>query len=523
MLNVSIGRPTRLLLCASLTTMLLASCGGGGSGDSMVAGADQNTDVSSEYSAGSGSGSTSSGSTSSGNGSQPSQMANGSNSNSTEQAAPTAPAGPVQQVSYSSSNAQITNPERGFYVHGGDCNVNAFDANSLKNMRTSENMSLVICPFYLRGATNSAISQGTLDFFQRQMDTIRNAGMKTIVRFGYSDDTSGADANASRIAQHLDQLKPYLDRNKDVIAVVQAGFIGGWGEWAYSQNFGDVNSLSTQNWNDRKQVFEKVLQAVPAERSVMVRYNMFKSSWYGTAPVSAAEAFNGSAKARIGHQNDCFLASADDWGTWRNKGSETPYVAADTQYVPMGGESCNYAPPRSDCPTALQELAQFHWSFINSSYHQSVVNAWKSQGCYNQVKQKLGYRIALQSGEYSGSAKAGGAFAVKLNLQNQGWAAPFNARKVELVLRNTASGALHRVALKADPRTWLAGKSVTVEQTVTLPAGMAAGNYALYLALPDPMPSLANRAEYAIQLANNNVWDANTGLNNLNHTVSIGS
>ena len=69
-------------------------------------------------------------------------------------------------------------------------------------------------PFYLRGATNSAISQGTLDFFERQMDTIRNAGMKTIVRFSYSDDTSGADANASRIAQHLDQLKPYLDATR---------------------------------------------------------------------------------------------------------------------------------------------------------------------------------------------------------------------------------------------------------------------------------------------------------------------
>ena len=30
-----------------------------------------------------------------------------------------------------------------------------------------------------------------------------------------------------------------------------------------------------------------------------------------------------------------------------------------------------------------------------------------------------------------------------------------------------------------------------------------------------------NRPEYAIQLANNNVWEANTGFNNLNHTVSV--
>ncbi len=34
------------------------------------------------------------------------------------------------------------------------------------------------------------------------------------------------------------------------------------------------------------------------------------------APLAANEAFNGTDKARIGFHNDCFLASADDYGTY---------------------------------------------------------------------------------------------------------------------------------------------------------------------------------------------------------------
>ncbi|WP_425260027.1 DUF4832 domain-containing protein [Massilia luteola] len=42
------------------------------------------------------------------------------------------------------------------------------------------------------------------------------------------------------------------------------------------------------------------------------------------------------------------------------------------------------------------------------------------------------------------------------------WAAPFNGRNVELVFRNSATGALYRVQLAKDPRRWQAGQTVTI-------------------------------------------------------------
>ena len=61
------------------------------------------------------------------------------------------------------------------------------------------------------------------------MGVARKAGIKIILRFAYSIAMDEPDAPLSVILQHLDQLKPILQENKDVIAVLQAGFIGSWG------------------------------------------------------------------------------------------------------------------------------------------------------------------------------------------------------------------------------------------------------------------------------------------------------
>jgi hypothetical protein len=272
---------------------------------------------------------------------------------------------------------------------------------------------------------------------------------------------------------------------------------------------------------DRKSVVDKLLSVVPAERMVQLRMPLFKTKLYSATNLTSAEAFTGTAKARLGFHNDCFLSNASDYGTYVNPSVESPYLAAESNYVPTGGETCAYLPPRSDCPSAVAEMAKYHWSFLNLEYNTTVLNAWKTQGCFTQVGQKLGYRFVMTNGSFSSTGKPGGAFAVKLNVQNQGWASAYNARDVELVFRNTATSALYRVKLSTDPRRWTAGQTTAIDQSVTLPSDMPKGNYALLLNLPDPQASLHTRPEYSIQMANSNTWEAATGFNNLNLTVGI--
>ena len=422
-------------------------------------------------------------------------------------------------MNYAAASGAISNPERGFY-NQVNCTDGVMNQSQLTNYRTSANQSLVMCAFLMSEAVNSPLSQSKLDLLQKQFDTARAAGVKMVLRFAYNYTDNATDAPLSVMMTHMDQLKPVLARNSDVLAVVQAGFIGSWGEWGNSKNYG-TGTMTAQQLSDRKTILNKLLDMVPANRQVLLRTPDFAYKLIGTTALTASEAFNGSAKARVGQHNDCFLASSNDWGTYNNTSTDYPWLAAQTTYTAMGGETCNVSAPRSDCPTAVSEMGRFHWSFINNGFHATVLNNWRTQGCYETINQKLGYRFVLKDATFSNSGKPGGGFAVNMNLVNEGYAAPFNSRPVELVMRNNASGAVYRVALNADPRKWLPSQTVNVNQTVTLPAGMASGNYSVLLNLPDASASISSRPEYAIQLANSNTWEASTGFNKLNHTAAI--
>ncbi|MEU4192000.1 DUF4832 domain-containing protein [Kribbella sp. NPDC026611] len=422
-------------------------------------------------------------------------------------------------VTYTAATDNFANPERGLYHHTGDCDKADFSLSTLQSYRTGAGISLVMCVFYLAEYKNGPIAQAALDQLQQQIDTVRAAGLKMVLRFAYTTSTAGDDTTKDRILAHLDQLAPYLSSGQDVIAVVQAGLIGAWGEWYYTQNFGNAGTISATDWANRKAVTDKLLSVVPSSRMIQLRTPKFKRTLYSTSPVTSANAYNGSALSRIGHHNDCFLASADDFGTYENTSVEYPYLQSDTTYVAMGGETCGSNPPRSSCPTATSELAQFHWSFINTDYEPSVLNSWSTGGCLATITKNLGYRFRLESGTYPATATHGGSLPVSFTVHNDGYATPYNPRNLELVLRNTSTGTNYRLALSSDPRRWTAGTTTTVTQTLTLPATLPAGSYSLMLNLPDPL--LSTRPEYSIRLANQGTWDAATGMNSLLHTLTV--
>lgn len=64
-------------------------------------------------------------------------------------------------------------------------------------------------------------------------------------------------------------------------------------------------------------------------------------------------------------------------------------------------------------------------------------------------------------------------------------------------------------------------KQVDIEGGV--PADIPNGEYQVLLNLPDPTPKLYNRPDYSIRLANQNVWEANTGYNWLLQNVNVDS
>jgi hypothetical protein len=429
-----------------------------------------------------------------------------------------ASAGASTSITYTADDSTIfPNPERGFYASNGSCQ---FTPATLESYRTSQSVSLVLCEINLRPFINSNIDVATLNNINHAMALFRQAGLKAVVRFGYSWTANARPQDTSKawMLTHIAQLKPLLQSNSDVIATLQAGFIGIWGEWYYTDYFGSMGVISTAQWKDRQDVLEALLDALPPARTVQLRTPAFKQHFYGTAPLTTTEAFTNTAKARVGQHNDCFLATADDYGTYANVAADKAYLAQDNLYVPQGGETCVVS-RYSGWTNANKDMTTLHYSYLNKDYNTSVLKSWGNN--INIAKRKLGYRFSLTQANYPNAVPSGGTLNMNFSIRNSGYAAPYNARNVELILRNTSTGGIHAFKLNTDPRRWTPGTTSTISQSVTL-TGVPAGAYALLLNLADPSPSLAARSHYAIRLANNaGLWEAGTGFNALNHTLTV--
>ncbi|NKB70912.1 MAG: DUF4832 domain-containing protein [Candidatus Latescibacteria bacterium] len=414
-----------------------------------------------------------------------------------------------KQVVYEASDEFIANPERGFSAYRSRPLSESFLA-ALQDQQITVVQRIFTLPHFADRPFDAAF----LEDLESDLNRARQGGVKLVLRFSYTDNIDGADAPLEIIAGHIDQLEPFLRAHADIIAYVEAGFIGAWGEWYYSTN-------GLNNTQSRRAVLLYLLEALPSQRMAVVRTPDYKRRIFAVdEPLAPAEAFAGTPRARTGAHNDCFLASATDFGTYGAIEADKAYLALDNRFVPQGGETCNPS-AFSDCAHALVDLARMRWSVLNKDYHPEVLAGWVEGGCMDEVRRRLGYRFRLQEAGLPQRVGLGQALRLELVLVNDGWASPYNPRAVELLLRHQSSGTLYRLPLQADPRGWLPGAPVRLVVEAGIPASVPAGEYDMLLHLPDPAPTLGPLPAYAIRLANTGVWEAVSGYNNLLHSVLV--
>ncbi len=477
----------------------------------------------------------------------------------------------TQTTRYNESIEDFVNPERGFYlplmttvshfVPLDAAQLTSFrnDARSPGKAVYAVRISLVYRSYELDGLTHDSLPAGFLQSVRKDFETARQAGMKLVLRFAYTEKSHSGncpdkehicplygDAPLPVVLNHIRQLKPLLRQNSDVIAVMQEGFIGIWGEGYYTDYFGDASGngpgfINDSSWRLRNEVLKAELDALPSDRMIQVRTPQAKQKFlYGpaappsSAPLEPSAAFNRSYAARIAFHNDCFLSSPDDYGTYgdysrpaatRNAATDSirKYISADSKYIAVGGETCDDAySPENDCAPAghaTQEMRLMHYSFLNASYNVQVNNDWDSAGCMQNIKKELGYRLSLQQSIFPRQSDKDKSFSFNLRINNSGYASPFNPRPVQLVFRGKDNTEF-KVTLPVNPQEWYPGIH-EIPVRVYLPAAMLPGTYSLLLALPDAAPLLAARSVYSIRLANENTWEETTGYNDLKVQVKI--
>ncbi|MDI9309489.1 MAG: DUF4832 domain-containing protein [Limnohabitans sp.] len=437
-------------------------------------------------------------------------------------------------VNYNESFAVIANPERGLQKYtitdenyNSTQNYSNIDSAEITNWRTgNEKITVILRCFLLNDFFFSPISDNYLTNIQKDFDIIREAGLKCIIRFSYSDKISTDIQQPTKelILIHLKQIASLLETNKDIIVTHQAGFIGTYGEWYYtnSTEFGSEGDISSTQWENRKEVLEAMLSTTPITIPIQVRYPLIKKKLCQNTSLTPLTAYHDTPLARIGFFNDGFLNDYGDQGTYEVSSQfENPFNTADyiylsneTKYTPMSGETNGLNPPRTNGDNALIELDATNWSFLSRDYYEPIITNWADSGYLATMTKKLGYRFVLQNSTFNINNTT---LSVKINLKNIGFARPFKKRIVYLVLRNNSTYLTYSFALDTDIRNW--ENLIHINQNFSL-EDLPSGQYSSYLYLPDSESNIQNTSAYSIQMANTNCWNDDTGFNDLNQIVT---
>ena len=423
-----------------------------------------------------------------------------------------------RQIQYQTTSEDFLNPERGFLKFR-----NLVQPSGYAQVR-AQGHSIIYGQVLASSFRDGPLSDEFLQKIQSGFDAARENGLKVKFRLSYSNDIGQPDAPKAVVLQHIQQLAPLWERNKDVMFHMDAGFIGAWGEWHSSTN-------GLTNPTDRSDILHAILDALPVDRSVSVRTPHFKREIFTGSQVTAIEitsetAFDGSDLSRVGHVNDCFLSSPTDVGTYINPGGQWPvsreleYIGNESKYVAFGGETCGLD-ARNESARAIAEMQQLHIDYLNLDWHPDVIQRWKDEGKFAEISRNIGYRYQLNSVALPDTARIGGVLNLQIDLENVGFGELFNGRKVEVVLRNNQTAELTTTALSVDPRRWTGGEKQTLTLQLALPETLANGTYTLGLWLPDADSDLRNDVRYAIRFANENVWDPISGVNWLSNSLHL--
>ena len=272
----------------------------------------------------------------------------------------------------------LYNPGRGFRLETAVDVLHEKDRPTTELLELSEkyvadSVSLAQSYFYLTYLIGEKLSEENFQTMQTYFDELQKLGKKAVLRFAYERDFMGRAAvgpTGEQILEHLDQLKPFLEKNKDLILVVQAGMIGAWGEW-HSSIQGLENSEET-----KAAVLEKLLSVVPVERNVQVRLPEFKNLLKDKPELYK----------RLSFHDDFIVIRPDRWDADMHEGTvkfdqivkESPYLVVDGE-LPWGFWSVGADPDSPSAGWIIDGMQTARRLFLQHYTSLSIIHNYKEQ------------------------------------------------------------------------------------------------------------------------------------------------
>lgn len=409
----------------------------------------------------------------------------------------------------------------------------------------SDSISLVQTYFYLTGYIGRNISEDGFNTMELFFNRLRSFGKKAVLRFAYEREFLGRalmGPTLEDIRRHAVQLKPFLEKNKDVIMVVQAGMIGAWGEWHSSFHHLEGSEKT------KKEILKIICDMVPEDRQIQVRVPAYKNliskdssdykriSFHDDFIVIKPHQWDGGMREGMPYYNQIveespFLLTDGElpWGSWSiNQDKDNPEdcwlidglkIAERLfrQHYTSLSAIHNYKEGKADDKFSMQ-----YWketpvmeSFLankkmpySPSYFRNSKNQRVSRNVFDYIRDHLGYRIELQMMTCKSDNDN---MSIDISLINRGFSTIVNTRPVYLVLIDK-DWNVSEVETSSDVTLW---QPYMPTDTTCTPLvhhihctinkkQLKSGKYKLGLWLPDHAERLRYNPLYAVHCANDN-------------------
>lgn len=328
----------------------------------------------------------------------------------------------------------------------------------------------------------------------RCFDFLAERQLRVLIRFAYQhryepDSSKPIEPCADQIFRHLDQLQPIIEKYRNLIYAVQAGFVGIWGEW---------HSMIALSREDQKAILEKLVDILPPELFVQVRYMWIKNLLDKDDP----------RRSRIGYHDDYIMDRPVSWSSaanaeeWEIETAESPYLVNDAE-MPWGIDEVHMGPMMNPAPLMLRMYQHcFATMSVKHNYRENGecfdMEEWKKypatyttlycsdfpyadawlhdengeeidRSFFEYIRDYMGYYIEASDAAVDIGDKDVGDRQVNLqiSLKNYGTAAPLTMHDPEAVIVD-AQGKVLASAVLCCAAELLTGKTVQAEVTLEI-------------------------------------------------------
>ncbi len=430
----------------------------------------------------------------------------------------------MEDIDYSETLDNIKNPERGFY------NTAFLRMMPSGTKPTTSGANLVhlrvnIGDFSsaVNGTEDLELTEDALNALDQTLQNIKSRGGSVIIRFAYDGFNGKKDLEPSldMIYKHISQLKPIFYKNQDVLAYVELGFFGPWGE---------MHSSKVSNTDNVSRAIDLMLDTVPTNIKIGVRTPNYYAKWLGIDRSKLNEniTVKGTDEYRVGLFNDGYLGSNNDLGTFLNRQIEIAWLQNQATHTFYGGEVvANANPATKPAINTVEYMSEeafiTHTTYLNSEWNGNVINAWKEetyngsdqlyvgQSGYLYIANHLGYRFVLRKSEVTKEVNKNRNLKLNLHIENVGFANLINEKKVTLVLKKGEQ--TYEIPTEIDATNWNSKEISNVNIEVPLPKDIELGEWNIYLRISQNGDMGTDGNYKCIQLANKNIYDETLGAN----------